>query len=86
MHVGCLEGVQGVSQVGLEFISLNPLRPDVWERSVGPGGGPQGPPYNDNEGVVFDTKMLFRDWAFIEMELRCEKLGKNSRPSFPKPG
>ena len=36
-----------------KYISLfNPLKPDVWERSVGPGGGPQGPPFKVNEGVV----------------------------------
>ena len=52
---------------------FNPLKPDVWERSLGPGGGP----YKVNEGVVLDPKMLFRDWASIEMELTCKKLGKN---------
>ena len=56
---------------------LNPLKPNLWERSVGPRGGPQGPPYKVNEGVVLDPKMLFRDWASIEMELTCKKLGKN---------
>ena len=45
---------------------FNPLKPDVWARSVGPRGGPQGPPpYKVNEGVVLDPKMLFRDWASI---------------------
>ena len=47
--------------------SINPLKPDVWESSVGPRGGPQGPPYKVNEGVVLDPKMLFRGWASIEM-------------------
>ena len=28
-------------------------------------------------GVVLEPKMLFRDWASIEMELTCKKLGKN---------
>ena len=30
---------------------FNPLKPDVWERSVLPGGGPQGPPLEINEGA-----------------------------------
>ena len=30
---------------------VNPLKPDVWERSVLPGGGPQGPPLEINEGA-----------------------------------
>ena len=32
-------------------IKVNPLKPDVWERSVLPGGGPQGPPLEINEGA-----------------------------------
>ena len=35
-------------------------------------GGPQGPPYKVNEGVVLDPNMLFR-----EMKLTCKKLDKN---------
>ena len=34
-----------------EWETFNPLKPDVWERSVLPGGGPQGPPLEINEGV-----------------------------------
>ena len=41
-----------IFEILVEIGSVNPLKPDVWERSVGPRGGPQGPPYKINEGVV----------------------------------
>ena len=54
------------------FANLNPLKPDVWERSVLPGGGPQRPPLEINEGVSGEQDSLNTIFNTHKVRIVCK--------------
>ena len=56
---------------------FNPVRADVSESLVWPGGGAQRPPLEIHEGVVWDPLLLFRSYTSIKIEITWGISGRN---------
>ena len=56
---------------------FNPVRADVSESLVWPGGGRSAPPLEIHEGVVWDPLLLFRSYTSIKIEITWGISGRN---------